>query len=119
MIKPYTFNGKPYSEDDGPYMSYLPPYIEEDTSAKEMIIPSTVKKIEHDAFSGIRSLEKVTVEEGVEVISAAAFHNCPMQDIVWVNETKAKRECVFKLYLPQDTVITDNTEDIGYEIIRN
>lgn len=118
VIKPYTFNGKPYSEDDGPYMTYLPPYIEEDYSATEKTIPSTVKKIEHDAFSGIRSLEKVTVEEGVEVISATAFHNCPMQDYVWVNETKAKRECVFSLVLPEDTVITDNTEDMNCKIIR-
>lgn len=118
VIKPYTFNGKPYSEDDGPYMIYLPPYIEEDMSTVEKIIPSTVKKIEHDAFSGIRSLEKVTVSEGVEVISASAFHNCPMQDHVWVNETKARRECVFSLYLPESTVISDNTEDMSYEIIR-
>lgn len=118
VIKPYTFNGKPYSEDDGPYMSYLPPNIEEDMSTVEKIIPSTVKKIEHDAFSGIRSLEKVTVSEGVEVISAFAFHNCPMQDYVWVNETKARRECVFTLYLPESTVISDNTEDMSYEIIR-
>lgn len=119
VIKPYTFNGKPYSEDDGPYMVYLPPYIEEDTSIKEKTIPSTVKKIEHDAFSGISSLEKVTVEEGVEVISASAFHNCPMQDHIWVNETKAERECVFKLYLPEDTVITGDIGDISYEIIRS
>lgn len=118
VIKPYTFNGKPYSEDDGPYMSYLPPYIEEDMSTVEKTIPSTVKKIEHDAFSGIRSLEKVTVSEGVEAVSAFAFHNCPMQDYVWVNETKARRECVFTLYLPKGTTISDNTEDMNYEVIR-
>lgn len=118
VIKPYTFNGKPYSEEDGPSMVYLPPYIEEDNSLKEKTIPSTVRKIEHDAFSGIRSLEKVTVEEGVEVVSATAFHNCPMQDYVWVNETKARRECVFRLFLPEDTVITDNTGDMDCEIIR-
>ncbi|MGN1102423.1 MAG: leucine-rich repeat protein, partial [Huintestinicola sp.] len=118
VIKPYTFNGKPYSEDDGPYMTYLYPDIEEDYSTKEKTIPSTVKKIEHDAFSGIRSLEKVTVSEGVEVISACAFHNCPMQDHVWVGETKAKRECLFTLYLPQSTVITDDMEDMDYEVIR-
>lgn len=118
VIKPYTFNGKPYSEDDGPYMTYLYPDVEEDFSTTEKTIPSTVKKIEHDAFSGIRSLEKVTVSEGVEVVSACAFHNCPMQDIVWVNETKARRECIFTLYLPESTVISDNTEDMSYEIIR-
>ncbi|MGN0638872.1 MAG: leucine-rich repeat protein [Huintestinicola sp.] len=118
VIKPYTFNGKPYSEDDGPYMVYIDPNVEEDYSTKEKTIPSTVKKIEHDAFSGIRSLEKVTVSEGVEVVSASAFHNCPMQDYVWVNETKARRECIFKLYLPESTVMTDNTEDMDYEVIR-
>lgn len=118
VIKPYTFNGKVYSEDDGPYTSYFPSDITEDETFKELIIPPTVKKIEHDAFSGIRSLEKVTVSEGVESVSAAAFHNCPMQDHVWIGEKKVERDCIFTLYLPETTAFSDSSEEMKYEIIR-
>lgn len=118
VIKPNTFNGKFYSEDDGPYTTYFPTGVTEDTSMKELTIPSTVKKIDKNAFSGIRSLEKVTVSEGTQVISAAAFHNCPMQDYVWINEKKVDRDCIFTLYVPEDTFITDSPEGLKYEIIR-
>lgn len=119
VIKPHTFNGKPYSENDGPYTIYLPPYVEEYDSMHELVIPSTVRKVDHDAFTGITSLEKVTVNEGVKVVSASAFHDCYMQDFVWINEKRVDHECIFSLYVPHSTVISDESDSIKYEIIRS
>lgn len=43
---------------------------------KELVIPSTVKKVQERAFYGCRELEKITVEDGVERIASNAFQMC-------------------------------------------
>lgn len=46
------------------------------SNIKEVVIPSTIKKVSEYAFLNCTKLDKITVEEGVEKIDSKAFMNC-------------------------------------------
>lgn len=48
-----------------------------DKGVKELHIPSFVKGVKDNALQGLKKLEKLEIEDGVEVIGKGAFKDCP------------------------------------------
>ncbi len=50
------------------------------TALEEVVLPSTLKKIESEAFSGCKKLKKINLEN-VQFINMEAFKDCPLEEV--------------------------------------
>ncbi len=67
------------------------------SNVEEIIVPSTIKKIDKRTFANFNNLKKVIIEEGVELIDDEAFLNCSsLQEIILPNSLKKLNNGVFK-----------------------
>ena len=48
----------------------------------ELTIPAGMTEVDPNAFSGMRALTKVTIEEGVSSIGVQAFMSCPKLETI-------------------------------------
>lgn len=61
----------------------------------EVIVPSTIKKINHSTFEGFKDLQKVTIEEGVEIIEYNAFNKCENLEYISIPNSIKNIDCFF------------------------
>ena len=57
------------------------------STAKEIVFPSSLRKIGFSAFMGNTDLKEIILPEGVETIDMGAFASCPMVEKVYVPES--------------------------------
>lgn len=56
-------------------------------SLREINIPSSVKKLREDCFSGAEALEKVTMHNGLAYIGAYCFRGCPSLESITIPDS--------------------------------
>lgn len=69
-------NADIYTVTFSPNIEIIPSMCFAGSHIKELVIPSTVKKVEERAFYRCLELEKISVEDGVESIANNAFQMC-------------------------------------------
>lgn len=87
----------------------------EDSGLTEVNIPSRVKKVRDFAFSGNFRLEKVTVQEGVEVLGFCSFSCCEdLRKLTLPNSLKKlEYGCFMGMLSLEKVTIPENVEQIG------
>lgn len=99
------------------YLDYIPDYFLRQSEIKSIIIPSHIKSIGHDAFTGCTSLSSVTIPDSVMNIGEAAFCDCSnLTSIIIPNNVTSIGDYAF-LNCPRLTsvIIPDSVTSIGYD----
>lgn len=86
-----------------------------DEKIKSVIVPSFVKGIKENAFKGLKYLERVHIENGVQTIKEGAFFDCPnIREVVLPNTVTVYEPNLFnskrldKITIPKTTKLIKN-----------
>lgn len=70
-----------------------------DSTAKEIVFPSSLRKICFAAFMGNTNLKEIILPEGLKTIEEGAFVTCPMVEKVYIPESVEEMDKYFYSYL--------------------
>lgn len=91
-------------------------YLSFSTSAKSVVIPNTITRIEHCAFKDCKGLESITIPSSVSVIPDSAFEGCT--DLTSINipdsVTEIGRNALSGCNSLTSIVIPDSVTQVGY-----
>lgn len=109
---PAEYNGKPVTK-----ISSVSPMNY--SGVKEVIIPSSVKEIENQAFLNCAALEKVMIPESVTVIGQEAFYMCFSLQEIELNVEKIEEMTFYHCNNLEKVVLGDKTKIIGDQAFGN
>lgn len=99
------------------YLDYIPNYFLRQSEIKSIIIPSHIKSIGRDAFSGCTSLTSVTIPDSVTSIGLGAFCECSsLTSIIIPDNVMSISDYAFYYCTGLTSVIIpDSVTSIGYD----
>ena len=99
------------------YLDYIPDYFLRESEIKSIIIPSHIKSIGRDAFSGCTSLTSVTIPDSVTSIGLGAFCECSsLTSIIIPDNVMSISDYAFYYCTGLTSVIIpDSVTSIGYD----
>lgn len=100
--------------------TYIDGYAVKGSSAKKVILPSTVREIAPSAFASTK-IESITIPKNVEKIGDRAFYNCyRLKKVTFQSGSKLKKigESVFAYSGLTSMTLPDGITSIGYEAFR-
>ena len=110
---PSVINGKKVTE--------IGKYAFERAQNVSIIIPNTVKRVQHCGFYGCTKLKKISIPDSVEYIGQGAFRYCSsLEKVVIPNKIKCIKEGTFAgCKSLSDITISNSVEDIDYNAFGN